>query len=56
MAKKGVAKKGPAQRAETLRAEIRRHEALYYRSGEPEISDRDFDRLVEELSALEELA
>jgi DNA ligase (NAD+) len=46
-------KSDPARRAEELRREIRRHEDLYYRLGRPEIPDRDFDRLVEELVALE---
>lgn len=40
-------------RLEKLRAEIRRHEDLYYRLGRPEISDREFDALMEELLALE---
>lgn len=43
----------PATRIDALRREIERHERLYYRDGKPEISDRDFDRLVEELQALE---
>jgi DNA ligase (NAD+) len=42
----------PASRAAVLRAEIDRHQELYDRA-RPEISDRDFDRLVEELAALE---
>lgn len=42
-----------ARRAEFLRAEIRRHEDLYYRSGRPEISDREFDALMRELAELE---
>jgi DNA ligase (NAD+) len=43
----------PERRAAELRREIERHERLYYREGKPEISDRDFDRLLEELAALE---
>jgi DNA ligase (NAD+) len=45
--------RSPAARAAELRREILRHEDLYYRLGKPEISDREFDRLVEELLALE---
>ena len=40
-------------RAQALAAEIERHNELYYVHGRPEISDRDFDRLLEELIALE---
>ena len=43
----------PARRAAWLRSEIQRHEQLYYALGKPEISDRDFDRLLAELVALE---
>ena len=43
----------PARRAAFLRGEIQRHERLYYALGRPEISDRDFDRLMAELVALE---
>jgi DNA ligase (NAD+) len=42
----------PAARAARLRAEIDRHQALYDRA-RPEIADREFDRLLEELAALE---
>lgn len=38
---------------EKLRAEILRHEGLYYQKGAPEISDREFDRLLAELVELE---
>ena len=41
-------------RVEELRAEIRRHDDLYYRQAKPEISDRAYDVLVEELAALED--
>ncbi len=37
-----------------LRQEIQKHERLYYVEDNPEISDRDFDRLSEELKKLEE--
>jgi len=42
-----------AKRAEALRETIRHHEDLYYRLGRPEISDREFDALLSELSELE---
>jgi DNA ligase (NAD+) len=43
----------PAKRADDLRREIRRHEELYYVEANPEISDAEFDRLMNELKALE---
>ena len=43
----------PAERIEFLRNEIRRHEELYYVQATPEISDADFDALINELKALE---
>jgi DNA ligase (NAD+) len=43
----------PAERIEFLRNEIRRHEELYYVHANPEISDADFDKLMNELRALE---
>lgn len=43
----------PAQRAEKLRAEINRHNRLYYVDAAPEISDREYDRLLQELTELE---
>jgi DNA ligase (NAD+) len=43
----------PAARAEQLRRSIRHHNYLYYVKNEPEISDREFDALLEELIALE---
>src|SRR5215472_12193207 len=39
--------------AEDLREKIRRHEHLYYILDAPEISDADFDRLMQELKQLE---
>ena len=36
-----------------LRREIRRHDRLYYVEARPEISDREYDRLMEELKKLE---
>ncbi|NLF30750.1 MAG: NAD-dependent DNA ligase LigA [Planctomycetes bacterium] len=41
------------QQIETLRREIRRHDRLYYVEAAPEISDRQYDRLMDELKALE---
>ena len=41
------------ERAATLRSEIERHNDLYYRAAAPEISDREYDALVEELAAIE---
>jgi len=38
---------------ETLREEIRRHDYLYYVEARPEISDREYDRLMERLNSLE---
>ncbi|MGB7202265.1 MAG: NAD-dependent DNA ligase LigA [Pyrinomonadaceae bacterium] len=38
---------------ETLRAEIERHNELYYQKAKPEISDFEFDQLLEHLKALE---
>jgi DNA ligase (NAD+) len=43
----------PAQRVEQLRQEIRRHEELYYVDAAPEMSDAEFDALMNELKALE---
>ena len=37
-----------------LRAEIERHNDLYYQKAEPEISDYEFDQLLERLKKLEE--
>jgi DNA ligase (NAD+) len=43
----------PSARAARLRAEIERHNRLYYVDARPEISDREYDALYTELSALE---
>ena len=43
----------PAKRVENLRNEIRRHEHLYYVLDSPEISDAQFDALMNELKRLE---
>lgn len=42
-----------AERAAFLRAELTRHNHLYYVEAQPEISDREFDRLLRELQDLE---
>lgn len=42
------------RRAEWLAAEIDRHNELYYVHNQPEISDREFDALLKELTDLEE--
>ncbi|MEM6793257.1 MAG: NAD-dependent DNA ligase LigA [Acidobacteriota bacterium] len=41
------------QRIAVLQRELARHSELYYTLGQPEISDREFDRQMEELVALE---
>src|SRR6266481_5397319 len=41
------------KKLETLREEIRRHEHLYYVLDNPEISDGEFDKLMQELQRLE---
>ncbi len=41
-------------RIEELRREIVRHDRLYYVLAVPEISDREYDRLLDELARLEE--
>jgi DNA ligase (NAD+) len=43
----------PAQRAAELRRVLDHHNYLYYVEAKPEISDREFDRLLDELKALE---
>jgi len=42
------------QRIDKLRTEIRRHDRLYYVLNQPEISDRQYDRLFAELKQLEQ--
>jgi DNA ligase (NAD+) len=41
------------RRIESLRDEIARHDVLYYRTAQPEISDQAYDALKQELSGLE---
>ncbi|MEA2450749.1 MAG: ligase, partial [Thermoleophilaceae bacterium] len=43
----------PAQRAEELRRELEHHNELYYLRDEPEISDAEYDALINELRAIE---
>ena len=43
----------PRSEIEQLRQEINRHSDLYYQSDAPEISDYEFDQLLERLKALE---
>ncbi|HEX2271249.1 MAG TPA: NAD-dependent DNA ligase LigA [Pyrinomonadaceae bacterium] len=49
-----MAAKGIAKEIEKLRDEIHRHDELYYVNDEPEISDREYDLLLEKLKKLEE--
>ena len=42
-----------AERVEELRGEIERHNHLYYTQATPEITDREYDRLLAELVDLE---
>src|SRR5689334_6270702 len=48
-----TAAKDISRRVEELRAQIRYHEHRYYVLDEPELSDADFDRLMQELKKLE---
>jgi len=48
-----LAAKATAREIEKLRDEIRRHDELYYVEDSPEISDRDYDQLLENLQKLE---
>src|SRR6185503_20113603 len=51
----GLAKKvSEAQQIEKLREEIRRHEELYYVLDSPQISDAEYDSLLEQLQKLEQ--
>jgi DNA ligase (NAD+) len=44
---------GIAQRLKHLREELNRHNHLYYVQAKPEISDREYDRLMKELTDIE---
>src|SRR6266478_9179429 len=48
-----AATKDPEKKIEALREKIRHHEHLYYVLDHPEISDLDFDKLMQELQQLE---
>jgi len=45
--------KNAAQRAQELRKAIEHHNRLYYVEAKPEISDREYDRLYDELKTIE---
>src|ERR1700694_1247264 len=45
--------KDAEKKIESLREKIRHHEYLYYVLDNPEISDLDFDQLMQQLKALE---
>jgi DNA ligase (NAD+) len=47
------AAKDAEKKIETLREKIRHHEYLYYVLDNPELSDADFDKLLQQLKALE---
>jgi DNA ligase (NAD+) len=49
-----VAKQSIQKQLEKLRSDIRRHEDLYYFEDNPEISDEEYDTLIEKLRKLEE--
>ena len=49
-----MVKKSKESQIEKLRDEIRRHDELYYVANAPEISDREYDQLMENLQKLEE--
>ena len=49
-----MAAKATAREIEKLREEIRRHDELYYVNNSPEISDREYDALLEQLQKLEQ--
>ncbi|HYY42612.1 MAG TPA: NAD-dependent DNA ligase LigA [Pyrinomonadaceae bacterium] len=53
MGKTSTSVTGVAQEIETLRAELRHHEELYYVYDNPEISDADYDALLQRLQTLE---
>jgi DNA ligase (NAD+) len=46
----------PSDQISALRREIARHDELYHRRAAPEISDADYDRLKQRLSALESMS
>src|SRR6266478_6760375 len=48
-----AATKDPEKKIEALREKIRHHEHLYYVLDNPEISDAEFDKLMQQLQQLE---
>jgi DNA ligase (NAD+) len=48
-----MASKEIGRELERLRSELNRHNYLYYVEARPEISDREYDRMMEQLTALE---
>ena len=48
-----MAHKDVGQEAARLRSEINRHNRLYYVDAAPEIGDKEYDRLVKQLEAIE---
>ena len=53
MAKASATAASPANRAADLRTQLDRHNHLYYVEAAPVISDREFDRLLQELTDIE---
>ncbi len=49
-----ISKNEAEKRIKKLREEIRHHDYLYYVKNEPEISDKEYDKLMKELKDLEE--
>jgi DNA ligase (NAD+) len=49
-----MTKNEASQKIQKLRQELERHNRLYYLEAKPEISDRDYDRLMRELMDLEQ--
>jgi DNA ligase (NAD+) len=49
-----TAEQNVREEIERLRTEINRHNELYYQKSQPEISDAEFDQLLEHLKTLEE--
>ena len=48
-----MAAKAVEKRAKQLRDELNRHNYLYYVEARPQVSDREYDRLMQELIDLE---
>ena len=52
---KNISREDAKKRIEELRKEIRHHDYLYYVLNKPEISDAQYDKLMQELRELEEM-